>query len=90
MKQLTLEEKQTVQAQLQAYVARYPSQTKAVNSLGLGAGTVCTILNGRFDNISDEMFLRIRSLVAPAAAVTTRTAPSATTTRSRSVCATTS
>lgn len=68
MKQLTLEEKQAVQAQLQAYVAKYPSQTKAVNSLGLSAGTVSTILNGRFGSISDEMFLRVRSLTAPAAA----------------------
>ena len=65
MKQLSLEEKQTIQAQLQAYVSKYPSQNKAVNSLGLSAGTVSTILNGRFDSISDEMFLRIRSLVSP-------------------------
>lgn len=65
MKQLTIEEKQTIQAQLHAYVAKYPSQTKAVNSLGLSAGTVSTILNGKFDNVSDEMFLRVRSLVAP-------------------------
>lgn len=65
MKQLSHEEKQTIQAQLQAYVAKYHSQNKAVNSLGLSAGTVSTILNGKFDNISDEMFLRIRSLVAP-------------------------
>lgn len=67
MKQLSLEEKQAIQAQLQAYVAKYPSQNKAVNSLtGISTGTVSTILNGRFDNISDEMFLRIRSQVAPA------------------------
>ena len=63
MKQLSLEEKQTVQTQLQAYVSKYPSQNKAVNSLGLSTGTVSAILNGKFDNISDEMFLRIRSLV---------------------------
>ena len=63
MKQLSLEEKQTVQTQLQAYVSKYPSQNKAVNSLGLSTSTVSAILNGKFDNISDEMFLRIRSLV---------------------------
>lgn len=69
MKQLSLEEKQAIQAQLQAYVARYPSQTKAVNSLtGISAGTVSTILNGKFDSISDEMLLRIRTQVAPAGA----------------------
>lgn len=67
MKQLSLEEKQTIQAQLQAYVAKYPSQNKAVNSLtGTSAGTVNAILNGKFDNISDEMLLRIRSQIAPA------------------------
>lgn len=65
MKQLLLEEKQTIQTQLQAYVAKYPSQNKAITSLGLSAGTVCSILNGRFDSISDEMFLRVRSLTAP-------------------------
>ena len=67
MKQLSLEEKQTIQAQLQAYVSKYPSQNKAVNSLtGTSAGTVNAVLNGKFDNISDEMLLRIRSQVAPA------------------------
>ncbi len=67
MKQLSLEEKQAIQAQLQAYVAKYPSQNKAVNSLtGTSAGTVNAVLNGKFDNISDEMLLRIRSQVAPA------------------------
>lgn len=68
MKQLIIEEKQAIQAQLRAYAAKYPSQNKAINSLGLSAGTVNSVLNGKFDNISDEMFLRIRSLVAPAAA----------------------
>lgn len=67
MKQLSLEEKQAIQAQLQAYVAKYPSQNKAVNSLtGTSAGTVNAVLNGKFDNISDEMLLRIRAQVAPA------------------------
>ena len=31
MKQLSLEEKKSIQAQLQAYVAKYASQAKAVN-----------------------------------------------------------
>ena len=67
MKQLSLEERQCIQAQLQAYVAKYPSQNKAVNSLtGVSVGTISTILNGKFENISDEMFLRIRAQVAPA------------------------
>lgn len=67
MKQLSLEEKQAIQAQLQAYAAKYPSQTKAANSLtGVSAGTVSTILNGKFDPVSDEMFLRLRAQIAPA------------------------
>lgn len=66
MKQLTLEEKQSIQAQLQAYVAKFPSQNRAVNSLtGVSAATISVILNGKFDNISDEMFLRIRSMTSP-------------------------
>ncbi len=66
MNQLTLEEKQAIQAQLQAYVSKYASQAKAVNSLnGVSAGTLSVILNGKFENISDEMFLRIRAQVGP-------------------------
>ncbi len=42
-----------------------PAKNKAVNSLGISAGTISTILNGKFDNISDEMFLRIRSQISP-------------------------
>lgn len=67
MKQLSLEEKQRIQTCLQTYVAKYPSQNKAVNSLtGTSAGTVNAILNGKFENISDEMFLRIRAQISPA------------------------
>lgn len=65
MKQLSLEEKKDIHARLQVYVSKYPSQNKAVNSLGISAGTISTILNGKFDNISDEMFLRIRSQISP-------------------------
>ncbi len=67
MKQLTYEEKQDIQVRLQAYVAKYPSQNKAVNSLqGTSAGTISAIINGKFDDISDDMFMRIRSQIAPA------------------------
>ena len=69
MKQLSLEEKKSIQAQLQAYVAKYPSQAKAVNSLtGVSVGTISVILNGKFDGVSDEMFARIRAQVAPVGA----------------------
>lgn len=50
---LTNEQKNEIREMLQAYVGRYPSQTKAANSLtGISAGTVSTILNGRYESIS--------------------------------------
>lgn len=45
-------------------MAKYPSQTKAAGSLkGVSVGTVSNILNGRFENISDEMFRNVASQV---------------------------
>lgn len=62
--QLTLENKNDIRDRLADYVRRYPSQNKAANSLkGTSAGTVNSILNSKFDNISDEMFLNILSQV---------------------------
>lgn len=61
---LTSDEKRRIQSDLKAYVATYPSQAKAANSLkGTSAGTVNFIVNGKFDNISDEMFLKIAAQV---------------------------
>jgi DNA transposition AAA+ family ATPase len=60
MSELTVKEKDAFVANLRAYVAKYPSQNKASGSLkGVSAGTVSTILNGKYDNISDEMFRNI-------------------------------
>ena len=43
---------------------KYPSQTKAAGSLkNTSVGTVSNILNGRYENISDEMFRNIASQV---------------------------
>ena len=54
--------KQEIRERLEAYVKRYPSQNKAVNSLkGTSAGTVSSILNGKWDQISDEMWLKLSS-----------------------------
>lgn len=54
--------KQEIRERLEAYVRRYPSQNKAVNSLkGTSAGTVSSILNGKWDQISDEMWLKLSS-----------------------------
>lgn len=62
---LTNEQKNEIREMLQAYVGRYPSQNKAANSLsGISAGTVSTILNGRYESISDEMFLKLRAQIS--------------------------
>lgn len=52
--------KERIAEQLKAYVAKYPSQNKAVGSLkGTSAGTVSNILNGKWENISEEMWLKL-------------------------------
>ena len=66
MKQLTNEQKNEIRDLLQEYVGRFPSQNRAANSLvGVSAGTMSTILNGRYETISDEMFLKIRAQISP-------------------------
>ncbi len=58
------EEKDSIREQLARYVERYPSQNKAAGSLkGTSAGTISNILNGKYDNISDEMFRNIAAQV---------------------------
>lgn len=65
MKQLTNEQKNEIRDLLQVYVSRFPSQNKAANSLdGVSSGTMSVILNGRFETISDEMFLKIKAQVS--------------------------
>ena len=60
--EITMKEKNAISERLRAYVAKYPSQTKAAGSLkGVSVGTVSNILNGRFENISDEMFRNVAS-----------------------------
>ena len=62
--EITMKEKNAISERLGAYVAKYPSQTKAAGSLkGVSVGTVSNILNGRFENISDEMFRNVASQV---------------------------
>lgn len=47
-----------------AYVARYSSQTKAANSLrGISNGTLSTILNHKWTNISDVMWMKLQAQV---------------------------
>ena len=62
---LTIEEKQGIREMLASYAAGYASQAKAANSLHgvTSPGTFNAIVNGKFDRISDDMFLRIRAAV---------------------------
>lgn len=64
--QLPLEDKKAIQQQLIAYVQGYGSQAKAANSLqGITSpGTLNAIVNGKFANVSDDMFLRIRAAIS--------------------------
>lgn len=64
MSELTKKEKDAICRKLQAYVAKYPSQTKAAGSLkNISVGTVSNILNGLYDKISDDMFRNVASQV---------------------------
>lgn len=59
---MTTEQKEQIRERLAEYVKRYPSQNKAANSLkGTSAGTISSILNGKWDLISDEMWMRVSS-----------------------------
>jgi len=59
--------KEQIAERLRAYVAKYPSQNKAVGSLkGTSAGTVSSILNGKWELISDEMWRKVGEQVAGA------------------------
>lgn len=67
MEALTRQEKDDIREALRSYVARYPSQNKAAGSLkNTSAGTVSSILNGKYDNISDEMFRNLAAQVGTA------------------------
>ena len=61
---MTNSQKREISESLRTYVGRYPSQNKAVNSLkGVSAATVSCILNGKWDLISDEMWMKIQSQI---------------------------
>lgn len=61
---MTLNEKDGIRSNLKAYVEKYSSQNKAAESLkGTSAGTLSAILNGKYDNVSDEMFRKIASQI---------------------------
>ena len=60
-------QKEQIAERLRTYVSKYPSQNKAVGSLkGTSAGTVSNILNGKWENISEEMWKKIGDQVGTA------------------------
>lgn len=62
---ITEQQKEAIREAAAAYVARYSSQNKAANSLkGISNGTLSTILNRKWDNISDAMWLRLQAQVS--------------------------
>lgn len=64
MEPLSSKEKDMIRESLRAYVAKYPSQNKAAGSLkNTSVGTISSIMNGKYENISDDMFRKIASQV---------------------------
>lgn len=62
--EMTNNEKQLIADKLRAYVAKYASQNKAVASMkGTSAGTVSNILNGKWENISEDMWRKVSDQV---------------------------
>ena len=62
MSKLTTNEKGQIQECLRLYVSKYPSQNKAALSLaGTSSATVSSILQGKWENISDEMWRNLAS-----------------------------
>lgn len=61
---MTNNEKQLIADKLRAYVAKYASQNKAVASMkGTSAGTVSNILNGKWENISEDTWRKVSDQV---------------------------
>ena len=60
MKGLTTEMKEQVRSALIAYRSNYPTLNRAAESLqGVSSATVSQLCNGKYELISDEMFVRI-------------------------------
>ena len=61
---MTQKEKEQIAERLRAYIQKYSSQNKAVASMkGTSSGTVSNILNGKWENISDEMWRKLSEQV---------------------------
>lgn len=59
---ITDDKKSKIRERAALYVQRYPSQNMAANSLkGISAATLSNIINGKWNGISEEMWLRLES-----------------------------
>ncbi len=64
MKGLTTEMKEQVRSALISYRSNYPTLNRAAESLqGVSSATVSQLCNGKYELISDEMFIRIASQI---------------------------
>jgi len=64
MKGFTTEMKERVRSALIAYRSNYPTLNRAAESLqGVSSATVSQLCNGKYELISDEMFIRIASQI---------------------------
>ena len=64
MKELSLQDKDTIRDALNAYCDNYTSRNRASESLsGVSAATISTILNNKYASISDDMFVRIATQI---------------------------
>lgn len=64
MKELSLQDKDTIRDALNAYCDNYTSRNRASESLsGVSAATISTILNSKYTSISDDMFVRIATQI---------------------------
>lgn len=63
--ELTNKEKEQIASRLKTYVSKFASQNKAVASMkGTSAGTVSNILNGKWENISEDMWRKVSDQTA--------------------------
>lgn len=61
---LSRDQKTTIVETLRTYIKRFKSQNQAVNSLkGISAGTVSQMINGKWENISEDMWLKLQAQI---------------------------
>lgn len=64
MKEFTTENKEAIRLALSEYCDNYASRNRASESLnGVSSATVSQILNGKYEKVSDDMFVRIAAQI---------------------------